>query len=97
MGNQQMLLLGAVAVGGFFLWQRSRNRSGGGSRPAAMASRLREAKPGERAIGPKPMPDRGGGWRTLEYRPSDGPPVIRDALGRSTDPPPVIMPMRRMG
>ena len=96
MTQQTMLMLGAVAVGGFFLWQRSRNRSGGGRRPAAMAPRLREAKPGERAIGPMPQPGRGGGRRTLEYRPDEGAPIRGDLLWRSSDPPPVRMPMRRM-
>ena len=31
--NQTMLMIGAAAIGGFFLWQRSRKRSGGGPAP----------------------------------------------------------------
>ena len=38
MDNQQMMLLGAVAVGGFFLWQRSRNQPR--RAPAAAGGRM---------------------------------------------------------
>ena len=48
MNNQMMLMLGAVAVGGFFLWQRSRKGGGRtGIRAAhARVERLNEPIPG---------------------------------------------------
>ena len=40
MDNQQMMLLGAVAVGGFFLWQRSRNQPPRAAAPTAAPGRM---------------------------------------------------------